>query len=177
MGKVGCADEECASILGCAQDAGTPDAGKKSECILVMGQNGWGFNPDGTMWCEELLARSVPNVARTLTSVLAAGYLVVQLLLPLVVAARPGSAAHDFSWDMFSYHLTCAKVAAAARPRGGDWEPVRLQSDFSNWMQLSRVLVPGRLDAYAARVCQRLRAERRRDVSFTSWRSVSTAGT
>jgi hypothetical protein len=50
VGKVGCADEQCADKLGC-NDAGT-DAGNP-KCHTVMGfGSGFGFFPDGGMWCE-----------------------------------------------------------------------------------------------------------------------------
>jgi hypothetical protein len=53
VGKVGCADEQCADKLGCQKDAGMPDAGNP-KCHTVMGfGQGFGFFPDGGMWCEK----------------------------------------------------------------------------------------------------------------------------
>jgi hypothetical protein len=52
VGKVGCADEQCADMLGCQKDAGMPDAGNP-KCHTVKGFGiGVGFFPDGGMWCE-----------------------------------------------------------------------------------------------------------------------------
>jgi hypothetical protein len=52
VGKVGCADEQCADKLGCPRDAGMPDAGNK-HCRQVMGFGfGTGIFADGGMWCE-----------------------------------------------------------------------------------------------------------------------------
>jgi hypothetical protein len=52
VGKVGCADEQCADKLGCHKDAGMPDAGNP-KCHTVMGFGfGVGLFPDGGMWCE-----------------------------------------------------------------------------------------------------------------------------
>lgn len=52
VGKVGCADEQCADKLGCTKDAGVPDAGNR-HCITVRGFGiGTGFFADGGMWCE-----------------------------------------------------------------------------------------------------------------------------
>jgi len=52
VGKVGCADEQCADALGCPKDAGVPDAGNP-KCHQVNGFGfGTGFFPDGGMWCE-----------------------------------------------------------------------------------------------------------------------------
>lgn len=52
VGKVGCADEQCADKLGCPKDAGVPDAGNR-HCITVRGFGiGTGFFADGGMWCE-----------------------------------------------------------------------------------------------------------------------------
>jgi hypothetical protein len=88
---------------------------------------------------------------------LAAAYLGVQLLLPLFVAARPGFAPRDFSWDMFSHRLSCAQLELRARVNGGDWFAVPLHEDFGSWGQLARVLVPERLTPYTRHVCAKLR--------------------
>jgi len=93
-----------------------------------------------------------------LASALIACYLAVQLALPLFVVARPGPTWRDFSWDMFSRSVRCGKVDAVARtPRGAG--SVRLSEDFGSWAQLNRVLLPGRLEAYAAHLCPILQRE------------------
>jgi hypothetical protein len=52
VGKVGCADEGCATKLNCSKDAGMPDAGNR-HCVNVMGWGvGTGLFADGGMWCE-----------------------------------------------------------------------------------------------------------------------------
>jgi hypothetical protein len=107
-----------------------------------------------------------PSRKRTLASVLVACYLLGQLGLPLIVVARPGHTWRDFSWDMFSHRLSCSKLDAVARPRGGTWGTVQLSRDFSSWAQVSRVLVPARLEAYARYLCRILRTELGRDAEL-----------
>jgi hypothetical protein len=60
---------------------------------------------------------------------------------------------------MFSHALRCSRFDAVARPKDGAWQSVRLDADFQSWAQVSRVLVPSRLEAYASWLCGRLRAE------------------
>jgi hypothetical protein len=97
---------------------------------------------------------------------LAALYLCVQLLVPLIVIVRAGSAARDFSWDMFSSGLTCEKFNAVVKPDGGEWGSVRLDLDFASWAQLRRVLSPARFATYTQRLCQTLREEHGRPVQL-----------
>lgn len=107
-----------------------------------------------------------PSRKRALASALVACYLLAQLGLPLIVVARPGPTWRDFSWDMFSHRLSCSKLDAIARPRGGVWGSVPMGRDFRSWAQVSRVLVPARLEAYARYLCRTLRTELRRDVEL-----------
>ncbi|MFT3926848.1 MAG: hypothetical protein QM778_30160 [Myxococcales bacterium] len=85
-------------------------------------------------------------------------FLLLQLALPAIVLSRNGVTGHDFSWDMFSHHLSCAQVEAyGSMPSGARFE-VTLGNDFPNWAQLSRVLTPERFAQYATTwLCPRLR--------------------
>jgi hypothetical protein len=101
-----------------------------------------------------------------MVSVLAASYLVVQLIVPLAVIARRASTDRDFAWDMFSSQLSCRKLNAVVKPEGKEWGSVRLDLDFSSWAQLRRALSPMRFEAYAKQLCQTLRTEHGRSVEL-----------
>lgn len=88
---------------------------------------------------------------------LALGYVICQVVLPLIVIVRPGLTSRDFSWDMFSHRLSCSKFEAVTNARDESWARFRLEVDFSSWAQLSRVFPPDRLQRYANSVCRRLR--------------------
>src|SRR5258708_29674286 len=92
----------------------------------------------------------------TITCVLAGCYLLIQLVAPPVVMARPAPRSTDFSWDMFSHGLTCSRFDVVARAQGGSWGGVRLDLDFGSWAQVSRVLLAPRLERYASYLCARL---------------------
>jgi hypothetical protein len=97
--------------------------------------------------------------------VLSAAFALVQTTLPIVVWVRGGSGPRDFSWDMFSHYLECRRFEAQAeRSTDGAAVDVQLGRDFTSWAQLSRMLVPGRLESYAVRLCAQLRSEARDDV-------------
>src|SRR5438552_1788662 len=72
---------------------------------------------------------------------------------------RPGPTWRDFSWDMFSHGLSCEKLDAIAQTPHGVLGSVRLDLDFASMSQVSRVLLPGRLEAYASGLCAKLRSE------------------
>ncbi len=99
-----------------------------------------------------------------MTSLLAGSFLLVQAVLPLILLARPAPRSTDFSWDMFSHSLSCSRLEARARPRGGAWGDVRLDLDFEGWSQFVRVLLPPRLEAYASHLCETMRSELERPV-------------
>ena len=101
------------------------------------------------------MAKLVGKIAGAVIAV----HLAVQVVLPFAILARPGSRPRDFSWDMFSHRLSCSKLEVVARTKGGPWEGVRLDLDFVNWAQLSRVLLPGRLEAYCLDLCRKLKEE------------------
>lgn len=106
------------------------------------------------------------ETARTWVTALGAGYVLWQLLLPAVIAVRPGRAGRDFSWDMFSHHLSCRRLEGSLRGPDGSRESVSLTDDFATYAQLTRVLVPGRVEHYAHRLCQRLQEQRGRAVEL-----------
>ena len=104
--------------------------------------------------------------SRTWVTAVGAAYVLGQLLLPAVIAARPGRVARDFSWDMFSHHLSCRRLEGRVRVHEGAWEPVSFADDFATYAQLTRVLVPGRVELYAHYLCDRLRRRRGRSVEL-----------
>ena len=67
---------------------------------------------------------------------------------------------------MFSHGLSCSKLDALARPARGTWTSVRLDLDFASWAQLSRVLLPARLEGYARHLCAQLKTETGREVEL-----------
>jgi len=98
-----------------------------------------------------------PSAARSPTLEQAIGiaaglYLVLQLGAPLWVLARGELTSRDFSWDMFSYHLSCSTLNAVVS-EGGEWQSLRLDHDFASWAQLRRALSAERFAAYARGVC------------------------
>lgn len=103
---------------------------------------------------------------RTLTSLAAACYLLVQLLVPLLVITRDELTSRDFAWDMFSYHLSCSKLGVIVGTGAGDWESVRLERDFGSWAQLRRALSARRFADYARGVCRRERERRGQPVQL-----------
>ena len=103
---------------------------------------------------------------RTLTSLAASCYLLVQLLVPLLVIVRDELTSRDFAWDMFSYHLSCNKLGVILGTGRGDWESVRLERDFGSWAQLRRALSAQRFSDYAGVVCQRERERRGQPVQL-----------
>ena len=103
---------------------------------------------------------------RAFVAAAAGCYVLVQLTLPLFVLLRPGPTWRDFSWDMFSHGLHCSKLDALASTPKGALGSVRLDLDFSSLAQLRRVLVPGRLETYAAGLCAKLREEQGQPVQL-----------
>jgi hypothetical protein len=97
----------------------------------------------------------------------------VQLLIPLVVIARSEANSRDFSWDMFSYQLSCEQLSVVMRVRGGEWENVRLDRDFSSWAQLRRLLSEDRFAAYAQGLCEALQEQRGAPVELHVWSRCS----
>ncbi len=93
-------------------------------------------------------------------------YVLAQLTVPLFVLLRPGPTWRDFSWDMFSHGLHCSKLDAIASTPKGPLGSVRLDLDFSSLAQVRRVLVPGRLEAYAAGLCAKLSEEQGQPVEL-----------
>jgi hypothetical protein len=108
----------------------------------------------------------VNATSRTWVTAVGAAYVLWQLLLPAVIAARPGRAGRDFSWDMFSHHLSCRRLEGRARVPEGAWEMVSFADDFATYAQLTRVLVPGRAELYAHHLCDRLRRQLGRAVEL-----------
>jgi hypothetical protein len=110
---------------------------------------------------------STPAACGRITSLLAGFYLSIQLVAPLILLARPAPRSTDFAWDMFSHALSCSRFDVMARVQGRTWASVRVDLDFVNWAQLTRVLtVPSRLERYAAYLCRKLREEERAPVEL-----------
>lgn len=94
------------------------------------------------------------RAGRLIGAWLAALLLALQLIVPLCVIARDELSSRDFSWDMFSYHLSCQSLDVRARLQGQPWSSAPLARDFSSWAQLRRVLSEKRFSAYAEQLCR-----------------------
>jgi hypothetical protein len=80
---------------------------------------------------------------------------------------------------MFSHYLECRRFEGHAEgARTGASLDVDLGRDFSSWAQLSRLLVPGRLETYASSQCAELRTRAKEPVRlywYTECRSARGA--
>lgn len=114
-------------------------------------------------------AQLKPSLRGTVTAWSAGLFVLLQLSVPLLIMARADVSSRDFSWDMFSYQLSCDQLAVIVRVGSGDWESVPLDRDLSSWAQLRRLLSPTRFPAYARKLCSDMARERGGPVQLHVW--------
>jgi hypothetical protein len=92
---------------------------------------------------------------------LAALFLMLQLIVPIIVLGRNEISSRDFSWDMFSYQLSCDQLAIRVRVGGpqSPWQSVRVERELSSWAQLRRLLSEARFHTYAGQICRELQTQ------------------
>jgi hypothetical protein len=87
-------------------------------------------------------------------ALLVALYFAVQIGVPAYLKSRAtDEASGDFSWDMFSYHVSCPQMSARAKLPDGQLKRLRLDRAFPDSAQLTRLMFPARLEAFADFVC------------------------
>jgi len=107
---------------------------------------------------------------QSLVAAFALAYFAVQLTVPLVTALEHTSESpSDFSWDMFSYRVSCPTLVAGAVPDGERPQRIALDDLFARSAQLRRVLYPERIEALARYLCPKLQRDHSGHVQLRLW--------